>query len=78
MKTAFVTGATSGIGLATVRRLVRDGWRCVATGRRKQRLDALVAELGADKVHSACFDVRDSAAMDAALASLPQGFGDID
>lgn len=78
MKTAFVTGATAGIGLATVRTLVANGWRCVATGRRQERLDALVAELGADKVHAACFDVRDTAALDAALAALPQGFRDID
>ena len=78
MKTAFVTGATAGIGLATVRTLVANGWRCVATGRRQERLDALVAELGADKVHAACFDVRDTAALDAALAALPEGFRDID
>ncbi|MFO6446831.1 SDR family NAD(P)-dependent oxidoreductase [Erythrobacter sp. NE805] len=75
---AFVTGATAGIGLATVRRLVADGWRCVATGRRQERLAALVAELGADTVHTACFDVRDTAALDAALASLPEGFREID
>jgi serine 3-dehydrogenase len=78
MKTAFVTGATSGIGQATVRALVAGGWRCVATGRRKERLDALVAELGADKVHPAVFDVRDTEALDAALAALPDGFDDID
>ncbi|MDZ4139115.1 MAG: SDR family NAD(P)-dependent oxidoreductase [Erythrobacter sp.] len=77
-KTAFVTGATAGIGLATVRTLVANGWRCVATGRRQERLDALVAELGADKVHPACFDVRDTAALDAALTSLPEDFRDID
>lgn len=78
MKTAFVTGATSGIGRSTVRSLVRDGWRCIATGRRKERLEALVGELGADKVHAACFDVRDSEALDAALAGLPEAFREID
>ena len=76
-RTAFVTGATAGIGEATVRALVASGWRCVATGRRKKRLDALVGDLGADKVHAAVFDVRDEAAMDAALADLPDGFSDI-
>ena len=78
MKTAFVTGATAGIGAATVRALVASGWRCIATGRRKERLDALVAELGADKVHPAVFDVRDTAALDAALTALPAAFADID
>jgi len=77
-KTAFVTGATAGIGEATVRTLVASGWRCVATGRRKERLDALVAELGADKVHAACFDVRNTEAMDAAIAALPEQFAGID
>ena len=70
-RTAFVTGATAGIGEATVRTLVASGWRCIATGRRKERLDALVDELGADKVHPAVFDVRDAEALEAALADLP-------
>lgn len=78
MKTAFVTGATSGIGEATVRTLVASGWRCVATGRRGERLDALTEELGADRVHPAIFDVRDEAAMDAAIASLPGEFAKVD
>ena len=78
MKTAFVTGATAGIGEATVRTLVASGWRCVATGRRRERLDALVEELGADKVHPAVFDVRDTAAMEAAIGDLPEGFAGID
>ncbi|MEC7817554.1 MAG: SDR family NAD(P)-dependent oxidoreductase [Pseudomonadota bacterium] len=77
-RTAFVTGATAGIGEATVRALVAGGWRCIATGRRKERLDALVDELGADKVHPAVFDVRDEDAMDQAIAALPGAFADID
>ena len=78
MKTAFVTGATAGIGQATVRTLVQGGWRCVATGRRAERLDALIDELGPDRVHPAVFDVRDEAAMDAAIADLPDDFREID
>ena len=78
MKTALVTGATAGIGEATVRALVASGWRCVATGRRSDRLDALVAELGRDTVCPACFDVTDEAARDAALDGLPSDFAGID
>lgn len=76
--TILITGATAGIGQAAARRFVGAGWKVIATGRRQDRLDALVGELGADKVHAAAFDMRDEAAIDAALAALPEGFGDID
>ncbi|MBR0552894.1 SDR family NAD(P)-dependent oxidoreductase [Stakelama marina] len=78
MRTALITGGTAGIGEAAVRAFVKAGWRVVATGRRQERLDALVGELGADKVHPCAFDVRDAAARDAALDALPEGFRDID
>lgn len=78
MKTALVTGATSGIGQAAVRALAASGWRCIATGRRADRLAALVEELGADSVHACVFDVRDEAARDAALSVLPEAFRGID
>ncbi|HEY0270396.1 MAG TPA: SDR family NAD(P)-dependent oxidoreductase [Sphingomonas sp.] len=78
MKTALITGATSGIGEAAARAFAGAGWRVIATGRRAGRLDALVQELGADRVHPAVFDVRDEAARDNALAALPGGFRDID
>ena len=77
-RTVFITGATSGFGLAAARRFVADGWKVVATGRRHERLQALVDELGASNVHPACFDVRDATAMGAALDALPEGFADID
>lgn len=76
--TALITGATSGFGAAATRRFVADGWRVIATGRRADRLQALVDELGAGRVHPAAFDIRDEAAMQAALDALPQGFRDID
>ncbi|GAA0311256.1 SDR family NAD(P)-dependent oxidoreductase [Kineococcus aurantiacus] len=45
-KTALVTGGTSGIGLAVVRRFVHEGAHVVVTGRRQAQLDAVAAELG--------------------------------
>jgi serine 3-dehydrogenase len=75
---AFVSGATSGFGRATAKRFVAAGWRVIATGRRQDRLQALVEELGAAHVHPACFDVRDAHAMQAALDALPAHFRDID
>jgi serine 3-dehydrogenase len=76
-RTAFITGATSGFGRAAATRFARAGWQVIATGRRADRLDALRSELG-DALHPACFDIRDEAAMRAALAALPQGFAGID
>ena len=77
-KTALITGATSGIGEAAARAFAAAGWRVVATGRRADRLDALVKVLGADRVHPAPFDVCDEPARDAALAALPPAFADVD
>lgn len=76
---AFITGATSGFGRAIARRFVAGGWRVVVTGRREQRLQALVDELGGEQVaHALAFDLRDADAMHAALAALPDAFRPID
>lgn len=77
-KTVLITGATSGFGSATARRFARSGWRVVASGRRAERLSTLVDEFGTDTVAPAAFDVRDAAAMEAALSALPEPFNAID
>jgi serine 3-dehydrogenase (NADP+) len=77
-RTALITGTTSGFGAATARRFVDAGWRVIATGRRADRLQALVDELGADRVHAAVFDIRDANAMDAAMDALPEAFRGVD
>jgi len=77
-RTVLITVATAGFGLAAARRFAADGWKIIATGRRAERLDGLVSELGADVVHPCAFDIRDAAAIDAALANLPEAFQQID
>ena len=76
--TILITGATAGIGAAAARRFAGEGWKVVATGRRRERLDALVAELGADKVHPVELDIRDEAAVAAAVEALPADFRAVD
>lgn len=73
----FVTGASAGFGAAIARAFVNGGHRVVAAARRKDRLDALSAELG-DKLLPFELDVRDSAAVAAAPAALPAEFAAID
>jgi NAD(P)-dependent dehydrogenase (short-subunit alcohol dehydrogenase family) len=47
-KVAVVTGANSGIGLATAKRFAQEGARLFMTGRRQAELDAAVREVGGD------------------------------
>ena len=76
-RTAFITGATAGIGAATARALVAVGWQVIVTGRRTERLEQLCAELG-DQCHGVALDMRDVDAINDVLTSLPQRFSTID
>ncbi|WP_430614184.1 SDR family NAD(P)-dependent oxidoreductase [Flavobacterium sp. JP2137] len=78
MKTALITGATSGIGAATARILAQDH-RLILCGRRTEQLDAIARELQSQTaVFTLSFDVSDSLAVSAAIDSLPPEWSAID
>ncbi|GBQ70368.1 oxidoreductase [Ameyamaea chiangmaiensis NBRC 103196] len=76
-QTVLVTGATAGFGQAIARRLVGDGHRVIATGRRKARLDELAAELGASLLPFV-LDMNDREALRALPDTLPDGWREVD
>ena len=78
-KTAFITGATSGIGRATAYELAKKGFNLVLCGRRKERLHTLCKNL--EKITKVCtlnFDIRDKTQVAHEIAQLPEAFSRID
>ena len=70
--TALVTGGGTGIGAAIARRLARDGFEVVVAGRRREKLDAVVAEIEAagGAALALVMDVTDPESVSAGVASL--------
>ncbi len=80
-KIALVTGATSGIGKATVLALAEDGYNLIITGRRLELLEELKNTLDAQyniEILLLNFDVRDSVAVKNAVNSIPNEWRNID
>ncbi len=75
-RVAVVTGATSGIGEATARKLVAEGIRVVGTGRNQQKLTQLQAELGTGFIGIAG-DINDASIIDALFATAHSHFGQL-
>ena len=76
---ALITGASSGIGMATARAFAKSGINLIICGRRKERLDTLQKELSSYvKVYTLCFDVTDTVAVINSIASLPPEWKAVD
>jgi NADP-dependent 3-hydroxy acid dehydrogenase YdfG len=72
-----ITGASSGMGAATARKLVQAGAKVVLAARREDQLQALVAELG-ENAHYVLTDVRQRADVEALIQQAIAHFGRVD
>ena len=78
-KIALVTGGSSGMGLATARRLLDEGAQVVIAARGKPGLDAAVEELNAgDRLVAVAGDVADSSDLDALVDAIGTRYGRLD
>lgn len=78
-KTAFITGATSGIGKATAILLAQQGINLIICGRRAERLEELKSQLQSNvKVHMLQFDVREEKSVLNTIETLPSEWKTID
>ncbi len=75
---ALVVGASSGIGAALVRELVRRGYRVAALARRGEELEKLRAECGAEHVLARVHDVRRVAEVPGMFEELVGALGGLD
>jgi len=79
MKTALITGATSGIGKSTAYEFAKHGINLILCGRRQERLQKLQTALSKKvRVHILCFDVRDKEGVFNSIGELPEEFSSID
>jgi NADP-dependent 3-hydroxy acid dehydrogenase YdfG len=77
-KIVFITGASSGIGKACAHAFAAQGAKLLLAARRADKLQALQSELPSATTHILTLDVRDAAAVQAAVASLPKEWSAID
>lgn len=78
---ALITGASSGIGLATAKRLAQDGIDLIIAARREERILVLKDELAQQygiQVHPLCFDIRNYEEVKTAIENLPVEWANID
>ncbi|RYP60847.1 hypothetical protein DL769_007947 [Monosporascus sp. CRB-8-3] len=77
-KTVLMIGCTAGIGLALAERMIENGIFVIGVGRRKERLDAFVAEHGSNKAAASQFDITNLDGIKDWVAKITRTYPDID
>ena len=77
-KVVVITGASSGLGAEAARHLVAGGAKVALGARRKDRLDALVTELGADNASAHAVDVTNQQQVAGFVQDAKDHWGTID
>jgi serine 3-dehydrogenase len=80
-KIVLITGATSGIGASCARMFAQAGSQLILLGRRQERLERMAEELSKEfsiSTYLLQLDVRDRAAVESVLSSLPESWANID
>lgn len=78
MKTALVTGAARGIGLATAKRFLVDGWRVLMLDRLEETLREAHRALASNAAHPVVADVSDPAQVSRAIGEVETLAGKLD
>ena len=79
MKTALITGATSGIGKATAELLAKNNWRLIICGRNEEVLGQMKADLSVTtEIFTLNFDIREFSQVEKAINSIPENWKKID
>ena len=79
MKTALITGATSGIGKATAELLAKNNWRLIICGRNVEVLSQMKADLSVTtEIFTLNFDIREFTQVEKAINSIPENWKKID
>jgi len=79
-KTIAIVGAGPGLGVSVAKRFGREGFRAALVSRKREKLDALVAELKSSGVTAEAFvaDVTDEASIKKAFQAINERFGAVD
>ncbi|MBZ7928357.1 SDR family NAD(P)-dependent oxidoreductase [Campylobacter molothri] len=77
MKTALITGTSSGFGEACVKALIKEGFKVIAIARREERLK-LLKQTFQEKIYTIALDIREKEKVFSQIQNLPKEFQEID